>query len=382
MKKLFVIILGIVFMIPITVKADMGPPQIREYKATPKSVDGAKYYNGIYEMNSKKGTFSYNTVLTISEETKVNSKVYAYACDKNNCGYVLLSDLKLSEKPNDLDGYEAKYVGRVFAKKGVDVYEGPGYIYEKTGDRIPANADIVVSGYDNNEGTWLKVKYGKITGYVDSDDAAVMVLYNGLALIQGSNKTVKEFYKSNAWDRKIAYKENDEYIIVDELYEFNGEFKYTKTEFKATKELDLYKKFEYSESRETVGTIKKGDTVKFIYDASYQGTASYYVEVNGKKGWIETDYQEIDSYFEGFNYDKINDYRYDNKLYLNNKPVEAKKGESDDHVTPEKKEDKKYNWFTKENIIILSSFGAVLIVLTAIVTMLLVNKKGKKSVQD
>lgn len=383
MKKLFVIILGIIFMIPLTVKADMGPPMIKEYKATPKSVDGATYYSGIYEMNKLKGTFEYNTILTVNEETKVNGKVYAYACDKNECGYVLLSDLKLSKKPDNMGTYNVKYVGRVFAKKDVDVFEGPGYIYGKTGDRIPANADVVVSSYADDEGTWLKVKYEDIEGYVDSDDAAVMILYTGKALIKDSNKVVKTFYKSNAWNRKIAYKENDEWVIQDELYEFSGDFKYSKKEFKATKDLPLYKYFEYTESRETVGNIKKGDTVKFIYDASYQGTASYYVEVNGKKGWIETDYQEIEEYFEGFDTEKIYDYIYDNNLYENNEPVEASEQKTGDAINPEQKDkDKKYDWFTKQNIIILSCVGAALIVLTAIVTMLLVNKKGKKSVQE
>ncbi|MBR5662435.1 MAG: hypothetical protein IKX00_02145 [Bacilli bacterium] len=383
MKKIFVIILGVIFLIPITVKADMGPPAVREYKATPKSVDGVKYYSDIYQLNKAIGTFEYKTILTIAEERKVNGKSYAYACDKkNNCGYVLISELTLSEKSN-LDGFELKYVGRVFAKDGVELYEGPGYIYKKTGDKIPANANVVVSGYDQNETTWLKIKYKDTVGFVDSDDASVMILYKGQALIQKNNKVATEFYKSNAWDRKIAYKEDGKYVIQDEYFEFSGDFKYSKTEFKALDELNLYKLLDYSEHKDSIYTIKKGDTVKFIYDAAYQGTLSYYVEVNGKKGWIEMDYGAGGEYFEGFDYDRILDYIYDNNLYTYNEPVEAKEDEVGDIVPPEEKDkDEKYDWFSKQNIIILSCAGAFLIVLTAIVTMLLVNKKNKKSVQD
>ena len=384
MKKLFVIILGVIFLIPLTVKADMGPPAVKQYKATPKSGDGAKYYSSIYETKKAEGTFAYKEVLTVNEETKVNGKEYAFACDsKNHCGYVLISDLNLSEKP-DLKGYEVKYVGRVFAKDGVEVYEGPGYIYKKTGDKIPANTDIVVSSYENNDGTWLKVKYNDIVGFVDSDDAAVMVLYEGQALIQKNNKVLTEFYKSNAWNRKIAYKEDGKYVIQDEIYEFSGDFKYKTTEFKAIKDSDMYKVYEYSEYKDSIGKIKKGDTVKFIYDASYQGTSCYYVEVNGKKGWIEFDYTEGEKYFEGFDTEKISDYIYDNNLYNYVKPVEAKDDVVGDVITPSEDEDKdkKFDWFSKENIIILSCCGAFFIVLTAIVIMTLINKKGKKSVQE
>ena len=383
MKKLFVIILGVIFLIPLTVKADMGPPSVREYKATPKSVDGVKYYSDIYNLNKAIGTFEYKTILTIAEERKVNSKKYAYACDKKqNCGYVLISELTLSEKSN-LDGFDVKYVGRVFAEDGVELYEGPGYIYKKTGDKIPANADVVVSSYEGNDTTWLKVKYKDIEGFVDSEDASVMVLYKGQALIQKNNKVATEFYKSNAWDRKIAYKEDGKYVIQDEYYEFSGDFKYKTTEFKALQELDMYKLFEYTEHRDSIATIKKGDTVKFIYDASYQGTGSYYVEVNGKKGWIEFAYADGGEYFDGFDYEKINDYIYDNKLYNYSEPVEAEETPTGDVVVPSKDDkDKKYDWFSKQNIIILSCAGAFLVVLTAIVTIALVNKKDKKSVQD
>lgn len=382
MKKLFVIILGIIFMIPLTVKADMGPPMIKEYKATPKSVDGATYYSSIYEMKKPEGTFAYKTILNITEEKKVNGKEYALACNKNDCGYVLISDLTLTEKADD-EEVEVKYVGRVFAKNGVDIYEGPGFIYKKTGIKIPTDTDIVVSSYEGNEGTWLKVKYDGTVGYIDSDDAAVMILYQGQALIQKNNKVVTEFYKSNDWNRKIAYKEDGKYVIQDEFFEFSGDFKYKTTEFVAKKDLDLYKIFEYTEYREAIGKIKKGDTVKFIYDASYQGTLSYYVEVNGKKGWIEMAYDEEGEYFEGFDYQKILDYIYDNKLNNRNVPVEAEETPTGDVVVPSKDDkDKKYDWFSKQNIIILSCAGAFLVVLTAIVTIALVNKKDKKSVQD
>lgn len=390
MKKSLKFLIGVLVILPISVKADMGAPGIRTYKATPKSTDGATIYEKIYSDNpTKEGKFDYNEILTVSIEEKSNGKVYAYACNKSDkCGNVLISDLKLSKAADDLEGYDLKYQGRVFSQKAIDVYEGPGYIYEKTGDKIPTDAEVIVSGYEENEGTWLKVKYKDIEGYVDSDDAAVMILYKGEALVESTNKVVKEFYLSNAWNSKMAYKENGQYVVTNYYREFSGEFRYSKTEFKAVKDIKVAKRYtsDYEDDSNIIGTIKKGDNVKIIYDASYQGSVDLYVESNSLKGWISFIYDEGEKYLDGFDYEKISLSIEYKEL---NKPVEAKdvKNPKGDVVTPDKKEDKKNNkkskffenW-TKNQIIIVSAIAGAAIVLTAIITIIFMNKKSKNKI--
>ena len=45
MKKIFVLLLTILLILPITVKADLGAPDTVRYKAKAKSPDGCDYYN-------------------------------------------------------------------------------------------------------------------------------------------------------------------------------------------------------------------------------------------------------------------------------------------------------------------------------------------------
>lgn len=388
MKKGLKLIIGAMVILPLSVKADMGAPSIKEYKATPKSADGAPIYNMYNE--KVEGKFDYNEILTVSMEEESHSKVYAFACNKSNkCGNVLIDDLKLS-KAADTSEYTAIYKGRVFAKNGVEVYEGPGYIYERVGKKIPADADVVVSGYDQDEGTWLKVKYKDIEGFVDSSKAAVMILYSGEQLIMSTNKIINEFYKSNDWDRKIAYKENGKYVIENEFYEYSGEYKTNSVKYKALKDMPLYKTYLVGSTGEEVGTVKKGDTVKFIYNASYQGSADYYVEVNGVKGWIDFSYDEGDKYLEGYDYENLPD--VDN-AWETREPVKADSEDIDPSskdVTDPKVDDKKpskksfFSKWDKDTIILVSIVAGAAIVLSSIVTLILVNKKNKKknSVQE
>lgn len=390
MKKSLKFIIGALIILPISVKADMGAPTIKEYKATPKSTDGATIYEKIYDDNpTKAGKFDYNEILTVSIEEKYNDKVYAYACNKSDkCGDVLISELKLSKAATNLEGYDLKYQGHVFADKAISVYEGPGYIYDKTGDKIPADADVVVSGYEGNEGTWLKVKYKDIEGYVDSDEAAVMILYKGKALVESTNKIVTEFYLSNPWNAKMAYKENGKYVIANYIKEFSGDFKYSKTEFKAVQDIKVAKRYtsDYDDDANIVGIIKKGDNVKIIYDASYQGSVDLYVESGDLKGWIDFDYDKGEEYLEGFDYEKIISNieweTIETPVYADD-DIEP----TGDVVTPDKKKEKKdkktpkffENW-TKNQIIIASSIAGAAIVLTAIITIVFMNKKNKNKI--
>ena len=388
MKKLFCLILGLIFMIPITAKADMGSPQILTYKATPVSKEGAKYFESAYNPDKVKGTFAYNEELTAYEEIKRNGKVYVNVCDKNDkCGFVLITDLKLTKGATDLSSYKGDYKARVFDKDGVEVYEGPGYIYKKTGTKIPYGTEIVTSSYKNNEGTWLKVKYNGLEGFIDSDGGAVMVLHEGGELIKDTNEVVTEFYLSNPWEDTFAYKVNGKYVISEEVTPWLGKFK-NKTEFKAIKDINLYKNYGYSDDQVKIGTIKKGTIVKFIYDASYQGSEDFYVEADGKKGWISFDFEDTKNYFE--NYDEEAPVE---SLYPS--PVEAKGDittpeSTGDVVTPEKEDgdvvvpkaeddDDFFAGFTKKQIILISAIGAGVIVLTAVITIILVNKKKNKN---
>lgn len=401
MKKLFYLMILSILIIPISVKADMGAPAIKTYKATPVSKEGATLYSGIYEENPEAvGKIEYNEVVTVTSETKINGKVYADACNKKEvCGSVLLSDLKLSSKTNDLSEYNLKYVGRIFSDKAIEIYEYPGYIYKKLGKSIPSGTVFLASNYDS-VGTWIKVSYDGVTGYIDTDDEAAMLLYNGEAIV--GNEVYKEFYLSNPFGRSIAYNESGKYNIAS--YNYECSVWHNKTdEFELVKDIGLSDNY-LSEKKSS--TLKGGAKVKIIYDCSYQGVAAFYVESNGAKGWIsytewDDDKSEIkyDVYLKGFDTDKLSKdstENVENSLVLyseySDDDVTITDPKTGDVITPDNKGDKKdddkktlFAGFTKDQIILISSIGAGVIVLTAIVTIILVNKKKNKkenSVQE
>ena len=69
MKKIMMLILGVLLFIPAIALADMGAPGVREYKVTPKSEEGAGIYRITYEGDKatveKAGTVPYGKEISI-----------------------------------------------------------------------------------------------------------------------------------------------------------------------------------------------------------------------------------------------------------------------------------------------------------------------------
>ena len=378
MKKLVILILGVLFLIPLSVKADMGPPEIKSYKATPISKDGAIIYDKIYGGNpEKKDTLKYGDEVVIVMEEIEGGKTYGYFYDNGNGedGYVLLSEMKYVSRMDELDEQTPKYTARVFADDGVDLYEGPSFIYDKI-TTIPKGTNIKSTDYSESDGEWLYVEYNGKTGYVSGADETVGVLYSGAIADPNKTNIINNFYKFSSWSSKFGYKSGNDYKVVNKLWKGLGGVPKNASEATAKSDLTVEDKLENGTS---IGTIKKGDKFEILYDVSEIQYVSYLVKSGDVQGWVSYHYDTEDNNVDA-NGIEIN-WEYSKPvLYDENDPED--KPIVDPNEKP-KKDTKKgfFDGWTKREIILVSIIGGIVIVLVAVVTLVLVNKKKNKGVQ-
>ena len=141
-----------------------------------------------------------------------------------------------------------------------------------------------------------------------------------------------------------------------------------------TKECKVYKDglVEWTENDtlygEVVGTIPAGTTLNILYDGG-RHYITYYVENDGIKGWIKEDYpNSCIEFVENQDTDPTETIE---------EPKETIEETYVTDVAVDVVEDNKEFKFTTKEIVIGSICLGAVIVLTAIVTMVLVNKKKK-----
>ena len=378
MRKLVILILGVLFLIPLSVNADMGPPEIKSYKATPISKEGTTIYEKIYDGAVKKGTLKYGEEVEIVMEQIEGGKTYGYFYnyDDGEGGYVLLSEMKYVSKVDEIDEQTPKCTARVFADDGVVLYEGPSFIYDKIAT-ISKGEIIKSTDYNWDLGEWLYVEYKGKTGYVYGADNAVGILYKGTTADPNKTIIINDFYKFSDWDGQIAYKSGNDYKIVNTVSKGVGSVIKNASDVTVTKDLEVTDKIVEGSK---IGSLKKGDKVEILLDASSYGDRFFLIKSGDLQGWIYFDYE--DNHLS-LNFDKLKENDFEGS-----KPVvyDGKEPQDKPIVDPNekpKKDTKKgfFDGWTKKEIIMASIIGAAVIVITAFVTIILVNKKKNKGVQ-
>ena len=376
MKKLMMLILGVLLFIPAIVLADMGAPSIRAYKVTPKSEEGATCY-GIKESDwgnstaefEKKGIVKYKEEVAIQIEETWNGEVYGTNWEEgsDDC-YYKLSEFKVVGESTDKD--EAVYAGKVFAKDGVEIYEGPASAYEKTGKKIPYGTDVATSDFLDYS-TWVYVEYGDIKGYVNAENGGLGILYKKDVISGETSKEYNSFYQLDNWSRAIMVKDGESYIKLYQNMENPGyatKFFY-KNEMKIANEWKLQKKGDFDS--EAITTIPKGETVTILYHGGPNCTSYDYVSYKDQKGWInyrecgeeEQPYESYENLVESDDYMEWNEGKVLYDTYKEEQTA-TKKNSSSKAKDP-------------NTILITSICAGGAIVLTSIVTIILVNKKKK-----
>ncbi|MBR6133679.1 MAG: SH3 domain-containing protein [Bacilli bacterium] len=397
MKKIVKsLLLFILLLIPYIVKADMGMPMSREYDVVVTNPNGIDYYD--YNL-IKIGHYDTNTILTIEFESTINGTVYLNV--KNNDGKninVKASDVMLKEEevtPKSEGVTKIRKRKVLVGDKDLEIRKGPSIVYEEIG-KVPANTELTVEYVVLDEFTNIKiycyVEYkgtkgwiytiGKNAYYSSKDD--IEDEYPSIgdmgdeALVVKTVKTscgtlepgtiIKEYWYTDMYgNSSILYEKGDCKDNIATMKTGNvallGQDGY---KGKITQKTDLYD----LPKGKKIATLESGtEIVQYSYFFPYEeeDNTYYYVEANNQKGWVAV---PLDS--------KVN------VIDLTEELVKVPEKEVEEEPEEKKEDKKEKDKETKESsmdsktIIIICVVAGVSLALGALVTLLLVNKKGKK----
>ena len=382
MKKVFYLLLGILLILPSVAKADMSSPEVIQYKATVNNPDGIDEYKYDYDNDGYVKTgkkIPYGSTYTVYSDE--------FICIDNECeSFVNPKDLTPIEKEYKLKDDELnKESISATALKDIEIKKGPAVAYGGTGVTIKAgtkfNMHEIFTG--KSETPWYYVEYNGTKGYVDTYDDGIAYNIRENEFITGNKieildpvtkksiKTIDVYTKIKANIGTLSYWSKYGYI------EYNGTKglfdiysvieKNEAIEITAVKETDLYSDLGAATK---IGTIPVGTTfTSEYYDYTYESIIYY--EKDGVKGFAISDYEN---------------WKFGDEEELETPTEEEKEEELETPTEEEKEEPKKEEGNEiikapkpKKDYTLYICIGAgILLSITAIVIVLLINKKKKQ----
>ena len=318
MKKIKLLLVFVLLLMPCMVMADMDAPSLKPYDIVVVAQDGIDYYD--YQGNVK-GHLNKDDIVTITAEygdaysIKVGDDNYSYKLNDLNGVVLLKEELIPEEAINDkkidvpsaavlkLDSYSNALV---YADSGVDVRKGPSTVYEKVG-HLDKNTTIkyLYAIGDFNRTTHIYVDANNVKGWVE--------ILNGKVLLQNTTKfiTYKEVkmscaiipkdtilspkYVSDPWTHRVLIEYGSCEDTVNYFRGVDGVTSMFSSNYIANAEMDIYEG--YDQTGEKLGTIP--------VDANFVGKASVftqgeeygnvYVTYDGKTGWVKTSWNSYKS---------------------------------------------------------------------------------------
>ena len=390
MKKILMILV-IMFILPImVVKADMGGPMIRPYDAYVVDVNGADYYEFLYVNNQwmykKIGTLSFDTKITVRYETEIAGKIYA-DFSKDGKNYSILIDDIMSINDEFVIDENDNYVGKrdeyaeitILKENGIVMHKGPGSAYSKVGDVITKGTKVK---YQYGAGdVWYYVEYNGVKGWICKLNGVVGIKEEENMLISKEleiknedkvvgkipgNTIINSFYSVDPWSWKyyITYNGVSGYISKHDV-----SLLYNKFDVILKKDKVLYEVAD-EKSKVLVENIPLNTKLEYEYSLGHNITSWIYVTYNGKTGWVHDPYDEWSNNEIATLSDDVNN---ENDSNTNNDiSNNVNENISNDEIIVEN------NSFTGQQIILLCVGAAIIISLTAGVTVILVNKKNNK----
>ena len=175
MKKIIYLIISLFIFIPIYILADMSGPMIREYKATPKSPNGAPVY---YYDDEKDDYVKTDEVLEFGKIITVDEESGILVCVDEECSKeVKLSDLVAVDSSYQISEDELSKEYDAIAITDLEIKKGPASAYESTGVIIKAGTKFKARdlGYVDDESKefssdewnpYIYVNYNGTKGFV------------------------------------------------------------------------------------------------------------------------------------------------------------------------------------------------------------------------
>lgn len=359
------------------VYADMSGPELREFGIVVVNPDGEDYYD--YKGNVVGHLNKDEMVIVIYEyEGKysiASTEVGAYG-GHNTLGYIndldgfsiVTEEVDPTKYPDDstITKYDTPQKAKINTPDGVDIYSGPSSVYKKVGH---IKNETALTFQYSTQGTHIYVEYNGVKGWVEILKAKVLIENDTQYIFSDQfatacgfvpkNSIVTPTYKTDRWTHQALFEYNGcEFMhntLKDEevfsIYPYNRVPK---------KDVSIY---EYADTSSTVlGTIPAGTEVTTLAasDSFYDENVTIYVEYNGVRGWIIED---------------INDISFSSSIEPEEKPIVEDTIEIQDVVTPSNYEKKPtYLGISLGLFVLLCAFGVGLLVITALVIIILVNR--------
>ena len=405
MKKLLKLLFGSLLFLPYFVFADMSGPMIRIYKATPKNPEGADIYK--YDLKSeayiKTGEkFAYGKVVEIDYDNE-------YICIDDECsGEVKLDDLVAIDDKYEINEKELSDEYDAIILKDQVIKTGPAYAYKSTNVTIKAGTkvklrDLATLDEETKEllfdeyQPWKYIEYNGTKGFIIAYKETVgydgkevkAITDNKVKIINPVNNKVIDTIKANTNIKTITYTleiwSNYYYIEYNGKKGLVSKDKYLTEDksikFETTDNLKLYKSIEFDENdnvlSKSIGNVPKGTKSSSSYYIIENYCIYFRYDDNNLHGWIYANYdesEEAETDYVGL----IVDYPW-NDDEENDDDIEVP-----EEVNPVIPTDKKpyislpVSKKDKMNTIYICIGVSLVTALTAVVTILLVNKKKKK----
>ena len=391
-KKIFILLFICAFaMFNMTsAKADMSGPEMREFEVVVTSSAGIDYtdYQGnlaghlnlgdkVYVVYEYDGKYSLGKMVT--KYGVESTETFGYVNSLEGFDTVEKEvDPTIGLEDKDIQKFDKEQKAIVYAKDGVDVYSGPSNAYKKVGHLIKGTKLTFKYGIGGFDLTYIYVEYGNVKGWVKILESAVLLENTKQYVFKTDietecgvipkNTVTTPMYRTDIWSGLALFKYNDCEVLLnvfkdDKIYQIYG------SNNKAKVDLNIYKYAD--ETSEVIGTIPAGSEFTGLAqdggNYSMDAILPRYVQYNDIKGWIfdSSETSEIVSYNEEPN--KIED----------TVKVEEEKQEE---VVEEEKNTTTNKKIGLNTLIILCGFGVGILVITALVIIILVNrsKKSKK----
>ena len=350
MKKKIILLL--LLLVPFFVKADVAAPENDEYDVEVVEPGGINYYKyGDYKRPA--GTLNKGTTLTIYYQMDVNGEIFLAGNYKKDTVLVKAEDVVAKGKVDIDDSMVMKTdPTEIYIDDEVVVRAGPSEAYEEVG-RL---SDVYVKyKYFAPDPMYYYVDKDGVKGWVYAQKTYVnrgtVVLYDdqetSCGTIKGST-VIGDFFER---DEKAFFEyDGKECKLEDSRYKIGYAFEIPR-KFKAATSLGEFNGKEVKKGTEFIG-----------YASIFFGNGQEYtfVKIDGKFGWIETNYKTA-TYIEEVEDDSLE--------------KEAKKHKKEDKKEEkEEKEDKK----TDSKVIVLSCvIAGVGLVLGSLTALILFNRKKK-----
>lgn len=367
-KFLSLIVIAIAFT-AMGVRADMGAPSTKSYKAEVTNPDGARLY--VWDSKANKSVES-SEKIPYGTELNVVFEYEGMVSIENQNGTIRIEDISpVSETYEVKDSELSTQKIEALTLQAVEIKKGPAEAYKGTGKTIEKGKMAIIRFFADGNNPWAYVEFEGTEGFINILSGVVAYNPQNVSGLINKNIVLKNpfnereseikanteidfrIYQLDPWSRSyyVSYGDNAGVVSYDDIT-----YKDYKSIYKTTKTLDLHESL--VENSKIVGTIEANTVLKDAYVKSEYGDIYIYV---ADRGWIFTTFEK----------------------------GEVEISENVDYVPPQEEPKKEID--TDKNaseiknpmeLMYICIAVAVIVSLTGVVTLALINKKSKTKSSD